>query len=873
VRFTTLLLLLTLLANSLSGNELPDLRLESVRESLTGTHYRYRQYVAGRPVAGGGTVVTITKDGSRLEESSLARLAGPAPQGLSRGTTVLNDGGVARFVDRSIAHRRTLEPVAEYHDALTGELIREEPLYYNAKEGRVFKVNPVVALNAPELRDQNDAATAVPEAAYSAVTLRDLAESGPLRGPWVEIRDLEPNANPQVDAAGSLSFNRADDGFEEVNTYYHVDRAQRYLQELGYRGVRGVVPYAIEADPHGAGGADNSYYISGAIPGRGTLIFGDGGTDDAEDSDLIVHEYLHAIQDWIAPAVFGGTFISESRALGEAAGDYWAFSAKYEQARSSGRDPYCFADWDARCWTDEPSEVCAYRPDSNCLRRVDGTKSMTDYISTNAPGSEHRNGEIMSSALREILESLVLRFGTNEGHRRADTIVIESMFGTAPNPTFASFARRLLLADRLLYGGASADVICAAMSFRGIVVDCGFSSPRGEETWFVPTQVNIPIPDFNSAGIVSTIVIDDSRPIASVNVHVDLDHPFRGDLKITLVAPDGTEVILMEPSTDRAADLFGTFGRDIVPLQPLTVLRGKSARGQWQLRVADLRMRDAGVLVSWSLALRFEGELPATSRPAIPADERQTIPIAGSVIGVNGSRFISNLKLTNPGVVEKIVDVIFTPSGADGRTAFSAVRVRVAAGESITISDVVATLFRGAGTGQLEIGGGVGVSSEIVATTDSGSFTQAVSAFTLGDASRNVSPVVVGPLPRTLEFRSNAGLAEVSGNAGLIEIAFYGAGGTLLDTRVYPIAPFSHVQFPVDRCIDCSVIVEMRVISGVASIVAYGSIVENSTGRATFVRGVPGPVLFQSRAATRRTRDDLDRAFAPPRWNPYSSPP
>ncbi len=838
----SILLLVALVASSLAAAELPDLRLETVRESLTGTHYRYRQYIAGHPVVGGESVVTITNDGLRLEESSLARLKSATPARLSPGTTVLNDEGVARFVDRRVTQRRTQEPVAEYRDALTGELIREEPLFFNAKAGRVFRVNPVVALNAPELQDQNDSATAVPDAAYSVVELRDLVASGPLQGPWVAIRDLEPNANPLVDAASSLLFNRADDGFEEVNTYYHVDLAQRRLQDLGFRGVRGVVPYAIEADPHGAGGADNSYYISGPVPGRGSLIFGDGGTDDAEDSDLIVHEYLHAIQDWIAPGVFGGTYVSESRALGEAAGDYWAFSAKYEQARASGRDAYCFADWDARCWTDDASEVCAYRPDSNCLRRVDGNKSMADFIRTDAPGSEHRNGEIVSSALREIFEGLVARLGTIEGHRRADTIFIESMFGTAPNPTFASFARRMLLADRLLNGGESADVICAAMTSRGIAVDCGFVSLGGAETWFVPTQRNIPIPDFNATGIASTIVIDDARPIAGINVQIDLEHPFRGDVKITLVAPDGTEVVLVEPSTDRSADLIGTFGRDLVPLQSLDVLRGRSARGTWQLRVADLRLRDAGVLVSWGLVLRFEGDVMSSQRPAISPDVRQIIPVAGSVIGVNGSRFISNLTLSNHDPVAKIVDVIFTPSGADGLTGFSAVRVSVAAGETVTISDVVATLFGSAGTGQLEIGGGVVASSEIVATTDAGSFVQTIDALSIRDASRATAPVTVGPLPHNAAFRSNAGFAEIAGSPGMVEVVFRDALGTLRQTRVYPIAPFSHIQFAVDPCDDCSVTVELRVISGAARIAAYGSVIENGTGRAIFVRGIPSVI-------------------------------
>ena len=41
--------------------------------------------------------------------------------------------------------------------------------------------------------------------------------------------------------------------------------------------------------PHGFNGADNSSYS----PGTGRLQFGEGGVDDAEDSDVVHHELGH----------------------------------------------------------------------------------------------------------------------------------------------------------------------------------------------------------------------------------------------------------------------------------------------------------------------------------------------------------------------------------------------------------------------------------------------------------------------------------------------------------------------------------------------------------------------------------------------------
>ncbi|MEZ4916786.1 MAG: hypothetical protein R2836_07345 [Chitinophagales bacterium] len=54
----------------------------------------------------------------------------------------------------------------------------------------------------------------------------------------------------------------------------------------------------ISVDTHGNNGADNSFF-SPATPLR--LIFGEGGVDDAEDADVIIHEYGHAISHFAAP--------------------------------------------------------------------------------------------------------------------------------------------------------------------------------------------------------------------------------------------------------------------------------------------------------------------------------------------------------------------------------------------------------------------------------------------------------------------------------------------------------------------------------------------------------------------------------------------
>src|SRR5207248_311396 len=208
----------------------------------------------------------------------------------------------------------------------------------------------------------------------------------------------------------------------------------------------------------------------------------------AEDSDIMLHEFMHAIHNWIAPGALSAGSSSQAAAVAEGLGDYWSFSSTYEATRASGRDPACIADWDARCAGDADSENCAYPVGADCLRRVDSTKTMADFKSSNDPGTEHRNGEIWSSALRDVFLAI--------GKETTDRIVVESLFGIPPAPSFHDMAQRMVEADRALRGGADVNVICGAMTLRGIFTagECG-ATLRGEYTAY-PAAISVtPIPD------------------------------------------------------------------------------------------------------------------------------------------------------------------------------------------------------------------------------------------------------------------------------------------------------------------------------------------------------------------------------------------
>ncbi|MEU4243755.1 M28 family peptidase [Actinoplanes sp. NPDC026619] len=80
---------------------------------------------------------------------------------------------------------------------------------------------------------------------------------------------------------------------------------------------------------------------------------------------------------------------------------------------------------------------------------------------------------------------------------------------------------------------------------------------------------------------------------AALKVDVDIQHGYRGDLQIQLVAPDGAEFSIKKASRlDRGDDVKLTATVDASAVQ---------ASGTWRLRVRDLYSGDTGTLNAWGL--------------------------------------------------------------------------------------------------------------------------------------------------------------------------------------------------------------------------------------------------------------------------------
>jgi Zn-dependent metalloprotease len=458
--------------------DLSQLKFDKVKQSILGSHVLYQQYHAGKPISGAWIRVDIDNEGrvynilsDLVPEPAMAkaRKAEAARVSATQTRQLSESEAKARAIEAAAAGRgdsvevlhselvyyprngvpvlswkmivKTTPPKSRskprrpaewkmYLDATTGEIIeRQNMLRFVNGKGRVFDPNPVVTLNDTSLNDKST----IPDKAYSEVVLRDLKKTGLLEGPFVTTKTSKTRVKRKnLD----FRFKRTDRAFKEVMVYFHIDRIQRHLQELGFKNVLNR-PIAVNIDGQLD---DNSHYS----PAQKDLTFGTGGVDDAEDAEIILHEYGHAIQDDQVPG-FGAS--DEGGAMGEGFGDFLAASF-FSDVKPKEMKP-TLGNWDATFYSgDEPPN----------LRRLDSNKKYPKDL--DPQGEVHNNGEIWSACLWELRAAL--------GRKTAEQLVVAHHFLLSRSAGFEDGANALITADKNLNKGVNEKVIRDVFVRRGI---------------------------------------------------------------------------------------------------------------------------------------------------------------------------------------------------------------------------------------------------------------------------------------------------------------------------------------------------------------------------------------------------------------------
>ena len=102
------------------------------------------------------------------------------------------------------------------------------------------------------------------------------------------------------------------------------------------------------------------------------------------------------------------------------------------------------------------------------------------------------------------------------------------------------------------------------------------------------------------------ITVADSGTATSVTVAVDITHTYIGDLKIDLIAPDGTTKTVHSRSGGGNDDIDQTYTPDF---------EGESIAGTWTLRIRDNANFDSGTLNSWTLTINHGSSSSGTASP------------------------------------------------------------------------------------------------------------------------------------------------------------------------------------------------------------------------------------------------------------------
>ncbi len=527
--------------------------VENVVESPKAKHYRFSQTVNNRKVFRGSVKVNIGLDGRLLSVFDHTFSVDDNTDPIFPNHAAYHDGLMVHYQTphNGKLHRYELTEVYFARDetlipAIHLEVVESTDRYYELvldKEVQVIYQNDLLSYAAPQDSTVTmwvfnpDPLTTADEnygAPYADTFDQDVLELNServpvqtdvtfendtffLRNDYVSIEEFSlPSQEPVFSLTPTFNYTRAEPGFEDVNAYYHINFFQQYIQSLGFSNI---VNYPIAVDVHALGGSDNSNFNPGFNPPR--LQFGEGGVDDAEDADVIIHEYGHAIMHAAAPGTNNGT---ERKALDEATGDY--FASSYSRFLSANRWEDVFT-WDGHneFWPGRSSVSSDHYPED-----------LNNNLYTDA--------DIWSATLMQIWSDI--------GREATDAIMIQAAYSFSEGMTMPQAAELFLQADTLLFNGDNFTPIRQRMYDRGLIPwNVGIEDETGPSKPFMVFNTSA----FATSAGVAQIVAEENFTLVLYNAMGQLISRHESDAKTVNISSQGLEagVYVAEIQLDKAS--------------------------------------------------------------------------------------------------------------------------------------------------------------------------------------------------------------------------------------------------------------------------------------------------------------------------------
>ncbi len=444
------------------------LRLLDERESLTGWHFLYRQYwdrwplfdaelkVNTRGLSKLSSALDLTIDLSDyalrdfetdFRESDAEALMRPycleSDNCRRGGEMLIADPRNKRLIPALHFYVRGESSYRELLLALDGEILidRELSRHFGPDTSvrvRLFLPDPLTVAEKEyggQFRDFNDQDNPFINQQLSEQRIAAIYQNNTFRleQAYVKARDIEGDSQlPPALPADDYRFTRGQAPFEMVHAYAHIVLFNEYIKSLGFGKA---TDFQLEVD--GRGGPDDNSFFSPSQPPQ--IVFGLGNVDDAEDGEVVVHEYGHALSHWAAPNSNTG---EERVPLDEGVCDYWAVS--YSRQYSDYRW------WDVFKW-DGHNEFWP--------GRLANTKK--HYPEDFDTSDIYASGEIWSAVLMEIYNGM--------GRETCDRLVMEWMFSFSRNLGYENAAGLLLITAEQLYGSEWQSLIFGRLLSRGLL--------------------------------------------------------------------------------------------------------------------------------------------------------------------------------------------------------------------------------------------------------------------------------------------------------------------------------------------------------------------------------------------------------------------
>jgi Zn-dependent metalloprotease len=460
--------------------------------------HRFRQTVGGIPVLN-GEVAVIDGEGSAasvVTDTTAANVTAPPAASVSASRAVaiakaatgahgarvapaaslgIDPAHANALVRRVvIASKRPLNDFEVLVDAANGKVLSKRSLLQFAGQtgrAKLYTPNPVVenggygGIGSGVSADNHDHDTAKLTSLRNPVHLPRI-KSGQhcLNGTYVDSR-VGSKAKPVC--RRSLNWKgvtRSNDKFEALEAYQQIDQIQNYFHAIGFTGSSNVHPKRQKVIVD-AFAQDNSFYS----PSDKKIRYGRGGVDDAEDGDVVVHEYGHSIQDAQDPGFGSG---DQAGGLGEGFGDFMsvintAISQPPVPIGYLNHAEFCIFDWDGTSGYGGPG----VKP---CGRVANGSDGITTFpVAESACRIPHSGGRLEIHCLGEVwvhgLIDLLNSIPLESGKPPIVLDLLTSQFTYADNESFAQAVNGLVAADTAIYGGTHITAICTEMKTnRGI---------------------------------------------------------------------------------------------------------------------------------------------------------------------------------------------------------------------------------------------------------------------------------------------------------------------------------------------------------------------------------------------------------------------